>query len=199
MKNLATTLLLFVFIVMNAQTETTSIQTSSVTVDNLIEFIVNDFGPKVDTGVKTNVTLVVETKNFTISRDKKFFLKQALHLMSKRLNTSDKITVISYNKNNGVVLKPTSVSNKDVMLNKIMRFKVKEYDNLFGIDLAYNMAKENYKVNGRNLVIIVRDGENFVTELENEKQNNGKGGVVKTGAVISAIGLLPELISAIKN
>jgi len=196
MKNLATTILLFVFIIMNAQTERLNIVTNSVTVDNLIEFIVNDFESIVETGMKSNITLVIETKNFTISRDKKFFLKQAIHLISKRLNTSDKVDLISYNKNNGVILKPTSISNKEAILNKIMKFKVKEYYNLFGIDLAYNFAKENYKANGRNLVIIVRDGENFITELVNEK--DGKASVVKTGVVISAIGLLPELINAIK-
>ncbi|NQY30312.1 MAG: hypothetical protein HRT69_12670, partial [Flavobacteriaceae bacterium] len=99
MKNFATALLLFAFIVMNAQTETMDIKTSSVTVDNLIEFIVNDFEYNIETGIKSNITLVVETKNYTISRDKKFFLKQAIHLMSKRLNSYDKISVISYNKN----------------------------------------------------------------------------------------------------
>ncbi|PHS03927.1 MAG: hypothetical protein COA88_14745 [Kordia sp.] len=199
MKNFATALLLFAFIVMNAQTETMDIKTSSVTVDNLIEFIVNDFEYNIETGIKSNITLVVETKNYTISRDKKFFLKQAIHLMSKRLNSYDKISVISYNKNNGVVFKPISVSNKDGMLNKIMRFKVKKHNDLFGIDLAYSMAKEHYEDNGRNLVIIVRDGENFVAGLEIDTQNEGEGRVVKTGVVISALGLLPGLINAIKN
>lgn len=198
MKNLATTLLFFVFIVMNAQTKTMSIETRSVTIDNLIEFIVNDFESNIQTG-GANITFVVETRNLVVSRDKKFFLKQAIHLMSKRLNSSDKISIVSYNKSNGVLLKPTSVSNKDGILNKVMKFKVKENNDLFGIDLAYNLAKDYYKEKGRNLVVIVRDGGNFVAESENERQDNKRGGVVKTGMVISAIGLLPELINAIKN
>lgn len=198
MKNLATTLLFFVFIVMNAQTKTMSIETRSVTIDNLIEFIVNDFESNIQTG-GDNITFVVETRNLVVSRDKKFFLKQAIHLMSKRLNSSDKISIVSYNKSNGVLLKPTSVSNKDGILNKVMKFKVKENNDLFGIDLAYNLAKDYYKEKGRNLVVIVRDGGNFVAESENERQDNKRGGVVKTGMVISAIGLLPELINAIKN
>ena len=98
-----------------------------------------------------------------------------------------------------MVFRPTSVSNKDGMLNKIMRFKVKKHNDLFGIDLAYSMAKENYEDNGRNLVIIVRDGENFVAGLEIDTQNEGEGRFVKTGVVISALGLLPGLINAIKN
>jgi len=200
MKKLATTLLLFVFIVMNAQTETMSIETRSVTIDNLIEFIVSDFESNIQTGGGgANITFVVETRNLVVSRDKKFFLKQAIHLMSKRLKSSDKISIISYNKSNGVLLKPTSVANKDGILNKVMKFKVKENNDLFGIDLAYNLAKDNYKEKGINLVVIVRDGENFVAESENERQDNKRKGVVKTGMVISAIGLLPELINAIKN
>jgi len=197
MKKLAIILILLIVTQARSQKKSFEIETKSVTIENLIEFIVNDFEFK--TGVKSNITIVVETKNTSISRDKKFFLKQAIHLTSKRLNTTDKITVISYNKNNGVVIKPTNVSNKETILNKIMRFKIKEYDDLFGIDLAYNLAKDNYEDNGRNLVLIVRDGENFVVDVEEEKRNDGKGKAVKAGIVINAIGLLPELISAIKN
>ena len=190
-------ILLLVTIQARCQDKKNEIETKSVTIENLIEFIVNDFELK--TEVKSNITIVVETKNSSISKDKKFFLKQAIHLTSKRLNATDKIAVISYNKNNGVVVKPTNVSNKETVLNKIMRFKIKTYDDLFGIDLAFNLAKENYMDNGRNLVLIVRDGKNFVIESENENQNVGKAKAVKAGIVINAIGLLPELISAIKN
>jgi len=197
MKKLAIIFLLILAVQARGQEKKSEIETKSVTIENLIEFIVNDFELKPE--MKSNITIVVETKNNTISRDKKFFLKQAIHLTSKRLNVTDKITVISYNKNNGVVVKPTNVSNKETILNKIMRFKIKAYDDLFGIDLAYSLAKDNYMDNGRNLVLIVRDGENFIVELEKEKQNDGKGKAVKAGIVINAIGLLPELISAIKN
>jgi len=197
MKKLAIIFLLILAVQARGQEKKSEIETKSVTIENLIEFIVNDFELKPE--MKSNITIVVETKNNTISRDKKFFLKQAIHLTSKRLNVTDKITVISYNKNNGVVVKPTNVSNKETILNKIMRFKIKAYDDLFGIDLAYSLAKDNYMDNGRNLVLIVRDGENFIVELEKEKQNDGKGKAVKAGIVINVIGLLPELISAIKN
>jgi len=197
MKKLAIIFLLILAVQARGQEKKSEIETKSVTIENLIEFIVNDFELKPE--MKSNITIVVETKNNTISRDKKFFLKQAIHLTSKRLNVTDKITVISYNKNNGVVVKPTNVSNKETILNKIMRFKIKAYDDLFGIDLAYSLVKDNYMDNGRNLVLIVRDGENFIVELEKEKQNDGKGKAVKAGIVINVIGLLPELISAIKN
>jgi len=197
MKKLTIIFLLLSVVQARSQEKSFEIETKSVTIENLIEFIVNDFESK--TAVKSNITIVVETKNVTISRDKKFFLKQAIHLTSKRLNATDKIAVISYNKNNGVVVKPTNVSNKETILNKIMRFKIKAYDDLFGINLAYNLAKDNYVDNGRNMVLIVRDGENFVVELEKEKQNDGKGKAVKAGIVINAIGLLPELINAIKD
>lgn len=197
MKKLAIILLLLLVTQARSQEKSFEIETKSVTIENLIEFIVNDFEFK--TNVKSNITIVVETKNTSISRDKKFFLKQAIHLTSKRLNVTDKIAVISYNKNNGVVVKPTNVSSKETILNKIMRFKIKGYDDLFGIDLAYNLAKDNYVENGRNLVLIVRDGESFVVDIDEEKQNNGKGKAVKAGIVINAIGLLPELINAIKN
>jgi len=197
MKKLAIIFLLILAVQARGQEKKSEIETKSLTIENLIEFIVNDFELKPE--MKSNITIVVETKNNTISRDKKFFLKQAIHLTSKRLNVTDKITVISYNKNNGVVVNPTNVSNKETILNKIMRFKIKAYDDLFGIDLAYSLAKDNYMDNGRNLVLIVRDGENFIVELEKEKQNDGKGKAVKAGIVINVIGLLPELISAIKN
>lgn len=197
MKKLAIILLLLSVTQARSQEKSFEIETKSVTIENLIEFIVNDFELK--TKIKSNIIIVVETKNTSISRDKKFFLKQAIHLTSKRLNIKDNIAVISYNKNNGVVVKPTNISSKETILNKIMRFKIKEYDDLFGIDLAYNFAKDNYVENGRNLVLIVRDGENFVVNIDEEKQSNGKGKAVKAGIVINAIGLLPELISAIKN
>lgn len=192
MKNFTTFVLLFLFVSLNAQEKAITIETQSVTIDNLIEYIVSDFS----TSKKSNITLLVETKSTKISREKIFFLKQAIDLLGKRMPIKSKITLVTYNKTNGVVLKPTFASNTDLIQTRVARFKVKNVDGAFGIDLAHSYANVNFVANGTNVIIMVRDGENFEAE---EMVQNSENKSLKTGALISAIGLLPEIINAIKK
>lgn len=192
MKNLITFAFLFLFVSLNAQEQLNKIETQSVTIDNLIEFIVSDFS----TNKKSNITFLVETKSVKISREKIFFLKQATDLLSKRLPIKSKIALVTYNKTNGVVLKPTFADNTDLIQTRLARFKIKNNNDTFGIDLAHLYASDNFIENGTNMIIMVRDGENFEAEDMVEISGNK---AVKTGAFISAIGLLPELINAIKK
>lgn len=192
MKNLITFAFLFLLMNLNAQEQLNKIETQSVTIDNLIEFIVSDFS----TIKKSNITFLVETKSTKISREKIFFLKQATDLLSKRLPSKSKITLVTYNKTNGVVLKPTQADNTDLIQTRLARFTIKNNNDTFGIDLAHSYATDNFIENGTNMIIMVRDGENF--EAEDMVGTSGNK-AVKTGAFISAIGLLPELINAIKN
>lgn len=186
--------MLFAFTVQAQQ----KIETLNITIDELIPFIVDNVPNNSESGIESNIVVLVETKSRLVSREKTFYLKQAFHLLGKRLSENSKVSLISYNVQNGVVLKPTAVSNSNIIQSKIIQFKVKKDNDAYGIDLAYKQANESYKEGGMNKIIFVRDGDNFesgITEQSQpEKKKKGKNAVL-----ITTIGLIPELIAIIKN
>ena len=69
-----------------------------------------------------------------------------------------------------------------------------------GIELAYQFTKDNFIENSENSVVMIRipNGEGEVTKVES---NNSKKATKKknNAVVLTAIALLPELISVIKD
>jgi len=108
----------------------------------------------------SNLTFLIDVSGSMDSSNKLGLLKSVFKLLVNQLREKDKVSIVVYAGAAGVVLKPTSGKHKKEIL--------KALDNLqaggstaggAGIKLAYKIAKENFKKNGNNRVILATDGD----------------------------------------
>ncbi|WP_179345167.1 vWA domain-containing protein [Winogradskyella ursingii] len=137
----------------------------------------------------SNLTFLIDVSGSMGSQNKLPLLKSAFRLLVNQLRAKDKVSIVVYAGAAGVVLKPTSGNNKEKILAAL--------DNLnsggstaggAGIELAYKLAEENFKIKGNNRVILATDGDfnvgsssdNAMKKLIEEKR--------KTGVFLSVLG-----------
>jgi Ca-activated chloride channel family protein len=119
-------------------------------------------GKKIDTKKMppTNIVFLIDTSGSMEDESKLPLLKSAYKLLVNELREQDKVSIVAYAGSAGVVLEPTSGIYKDKIIQAI--------DNLQaggstaggeGIELAYKLAEDNFKINGNNRVILATDGD----------------------------------------
>jgi len=108
----------------------------------------------------SNLVFLIDVSGSMSSQNKLPLLKSAFNLLVNLLREQDKVSIVVYAGAAGVVLKPTSGSNKQKILEAL--------DNLHaggstaggaGIKLAYELAEKHYKKEGNNRVILATDGD----------------------------------------
>lgn len=192
-------LTLFTTVVMHSQEK--NIETESVTLDNLITFVVEHFRTQEDSTETKNITFLIETYGDEFNLEDKVILKQAFKLLSKRISEDDLISIVTYSNINGIALRQEAATDIKKLLYVIEHPKssVKTFED-DGIELAYEFTKENFVEDSENSVIMIRipnrtsQGDKTVATKANKTGKN-KGNAV----VLTAITLLPELIAVIKN
>ncbi|MGB1308956.1 MAG: hypothetical protein ACPG6B_08610 [Oceanihabitans sp.] len=195
--------LLFVWLVaLQIQAQEKNIITKSVTIENMIPFMVENYG---STNSAQNIVLLIETTKINFSSEESILIKQAIKYISEKLNEEDTISIVAYNALNGMILKETSVKDIKKLLNAIHNFSSKLYNTTNdGITLAYNYANEIYKENATNSVIMIRNpnGTKAIpisnlanTTAEKTSKKKSKNNLV----LLTAIAVLPELLAIIKD
>ena len=197
-----------------------SIETQSIALDNLITFVANHFPissavDNVNAKTNTNTEAVIKTKQISFiletsksnySSEDKIILQQAFKFLTTRLTKEDKVSVFVYSGQNGLLLDRVSAKDIKKMLSVISDVKssITETHN-DGIAMAYNQAQEHYNEAAENLVVMIRNpnaakNKTETTEIDvasvKEQSTKSKGGNV---VLLTAITLLPELISIIKD
>lgn len=196
------TLILTAFVATTSIAQEMNIETKSVTLDNLITFIVENYSVKSEDteSDQQNISFLIQVPETNLSIEDKVILKQAFKLLSNRLTEGDLISIITYSGFNGVALKHVEPNNIKKILHTINNFKssIKEFHQ-DGIELAYKYAKENFDEEAINSVVMVRN-PNISSESDNTSLLPVKPQKKKNNAVlITAISLLPELLAIIKN
>ena len=200
MKTLSTLLLaLMMSIVSFAQEK--NIETESVSLDNLITFIVEHYSIQNDSTKTRNITFLIETYAEQFNTEDSVILKQAFKLLSKRLTKDDFVSMVMYSNFNGIALSQVDGTDVKKLMYVIEHAKssVKTFEE-DGIEIAYAFTKENFVEDAENSVVMIRipNRKNEVAETESKttvrttkKKNNA--------VVLTAIALLPELIAVIKD
>jgi Ca-activated chloride channel homolog len=134
----------------------------------------------------SNLTFLIDVSGSMQDENKLPLVKSSLKMLVDQLREQDRIAIVVYAGNAGIVLNPTSGTNKT---------KIKEaIDNLeaggstaggAGIKLAYKTARENFKEGGNNRVILCTDGDFNVgassdDELETMIEKERESGVYLT-------------------
>jgi Ca-activated chloride channel family protein len=114
----------------------------------------------VDSLPPNNLVFLIDVSGSMESEDKLPLLKSAFRLLVNELRPQDRVALVVYAGNAGVVLPPTSGSQKDSILDAIERLEAGgSTAGGAGIRLAYDVAKQSFMSNGNNRVILATDGD----------------------------------------
>ena len=108
----------------------------------------------------SNLVFLLDVSGSMNDANKLPLLKRALRMMVDQLNENDMISIVIYAGNTGVVLGPTSGDQKRLIHDAIERLRSGGSTNgSAGIQLAYDLATQNYIEGGVNRVIWATDGD----------------------------------------
>ena len=114
----------------------------------------------VDSLPPNNLVFLIDVSGSMEDEDKLPLLKSAFRLLVNELRPQDRVALVVYAGNAGVVLPPTPGSQKDSILDAIERLEAGgSTAGGDGIRLAYDVAKQSFMSNGNNRVILATDGD----------------------------------------
>lgn len=119
-------------------------------------------GRRIDTSdlPANNLVFLIDVSGSMESADKLPLLKQSLELLVDQLRPQDRVALVAYAGNAGLVLPSTSGSSKGEIREAIARLEAGgSTAGGEGIELAYKVAKENFIASGNNRVILATDGD----------------------------------------
>lgn len=109
---------------------------------------------------KSNLVFLVDVSGSMDQENKLPLLKKSLALMTEKLSSEDKVSLVAYAGSAGLVLPATPGSDKKKILEAIDRLSAGgSTAGGAGIQLAYKIARENLIKNGNNRVVIATDGD----------------------------------------
>lgn len=116
-------------------------------------------------------------------------VKSSMSLLTDNLNERDRVAIVVYSGNAGVVLPSTSGKNKAIIKEALNRLQAGgSTAGGQGIQLAYKIAKENFIQGGNNRVILCTDGDFNVGVSSNKGLEELIEEERKSGVFLSILG-----------
>jgi Ca-activated chloride channel family protein len=107
-----------------------------------------------------NLVFLIDVSGSMEDPNKLPLLKSAFSLLVNELRPQDRVSLVVYAGNAGLVLPPTPGDEKEVILQAIERLEAGgSTAGGAGIRLAYDVAKQSHLVQGNNRVILATDGD----------------------------------------
>ncbi len=136
-----------------------------------------------------NLVFLLDVSGSMNDPNKLPLVKQSMELLIEELTGRDTISIVVYAGSEGLCLPATSGSEKQKILDSLNRLQAGGSTNGgAGIDLAYKMAKENYKAHGINRVVLCTDGDFNVGRVDNGSLVELVGEKAKDGTFLSVLG-----------
>ena len=112
----------------------------------------------VDALPPNNLVFLIDVSGSMDAPDKLPLLKSAFRLLVNELRPQDRVALVVYAGNAGLVLPPTAGDRKEIILEAIDRLDAGgSTAGGAGLRLAYDVAKESFVANGNNRVILATD------------------------------------------
>ncbi|HEY0427655.1 MAG TPA: VWA domain-containing protein [Pyrinomonadaceae bacterium] len=130
----------------------------------------------------SNLVFLIDVSGSMNEPRKLPLLKDALRIMVNQLSNKDRVSIVVYAGTSGLVLPSTSADNKGEIIGSIDRLEAGGSTNGGqGIQLAYEVAQNNFIQNGNNRVILATDGDfnvglssdEALTQLIEQKRRSG--------------------------
>src|SRR5690606_278678 len=131
---------------------------------------------------KSNFVFLVDVSGSMDSPNKLPLLKSSMKVLLDELRDDDRVSIVYYANNVGVLLEPTKVSEKQKIIEVIDKMNASGgTSGGAGLELAYEMAEKHFVKNGKNRIILATDGdfniekssEEEMQDLNDEKRNSG--------------------------
>ncbi|MBL7786584.1 MAG: VWA domain-containing protein [Chitinophagales bacterium] len=136
-----------------------------------------------------NLVFLIDVSGSMDEPNKLPLVKQALRLLVDQMRPQDHIAIVVYAGAAGLALPPTSGSNKSAIMEAI--------SNLYaggstaggeGLELAYQIAEQNFQKNGNNRIILATDGDFNVGVSSDAAMENLISSKRKSGVYLSCLG-----------
>lgn len=134
-----------------------------------------------------NLVFLIDVSGSMNSPNKLGLLKQGFKLLVNQMRPQDSVAIAVYAGSSGVVLEPTTGDNKAKILSAIEQLNAGGSTNgAAGIELAYQLAEQNFKKEGINRVLLATDGDfnvgtvNFEALIDRVKEKRKKGVALTT-------------------
>jgi Ca-activated chloride channel family protein len=116
--------------------------------------------PAASTRPARNLVFLIDVSGSMDHPSKLPLVQRALGLLVDQLQERDRIAIVVYAGDSGVLLEPTSGEDKDVIREAIDSLTAGGSTNgAGGIELAYDLAQDNYQAGAVNRVILATDGD----------------------------------------
>ena len=124
----------------------------------------------VDERPASNLVFLLDVSGSMNSPNKLPLLKRGLQMMVDQLNDNDRVSIVTYRGNAGLVLEPTSGDQTRKIKEAIEKLTSGGSTNgSAGIELAYQLAQKHFIDGGVNKVILATDGDLNVGVTGNEE------------------------------
>jgi len=108
----------------------------------------------------SNLVFLIDVSGSMSDYNKLPLLKESFKLLTQNIREQDKVAIVVYAGASGIVLPSTSGNNKNTILQALNQLQSGgSTAGADGIELAYQVAKENFIKDGNNRVILATDGD----------------------------------------
>jgi len=137
----------------------------------------------------SNIVFLLDVSGSMSSANKLPLLKSSLKLLLENLREQDRIAIVVYAGNSGLVLPSTSAKNKQTIASALDRLNAGgSTAGGEGLKLAYKVAAENFMEDGNNRIILATDGDFNVGQSSNEEMEKLIVREREKGIAISVLG-----------
>ncbi len=137
----------------------------------------------------SNLVFLIDVSGSMSDANKLPMLKSAFKLLVNQLRDEDKVSIVVYAGAAGVVLKPTSGSNKTKIIEALEHLEAGgSTAGGEGIELAYKIAEKNFNKEGNNRVILATDGDFNVGDSSDDDMEELIKEKRKSGIFLTALG-----------
>lgn len=117
----------------------------------------------------SNLVFLLDVSGSMSAPNKLPLVKQSIALLLNKLKPSDTVSIVVYAGAAGVVLEPTKAKNKATVLAALQRLSAGgSTAGGAGIELAYQLAEQNFNADAVNRIILATDGDFNVGQHSNE-------------------------------
>lgn len=108
----------------------------------------------------SNLVFLLDVSGSMNAYDKLPLLKESFKILLNQLSSKDRVAIVTYAGNSGLLLPSTTCDRKNEILNAMDNLQAGGSTNGGqGIQLAYKVAMDNFISNGNNRVILATDGD----------------------------------------
>jgi Ca-activated chloride channel family protein len=144
---------------------------------------------EVDDRPAGNLVFLLDVSGSMRAGNKLPLVKAALRLLVERLNSHDRIALVVYAGASGLALPSTPADQRETILSALDNLQAGGSTNgAEGIELAYQVARENFVPGGINRVILCTDGDFNVGATSDSELVRQIEDKAKTGVFLSVLG-----------